>query len=478
MSIVNINIPDTDLAKQFPEYIEYNSQLKDKYGEVNTPYRFICEMFRVVPLNLSNSNDSIYSYTNIKDTKWLDAGAGRGNFSFCLFTTLVNVLKDIIPDPKERKEHIITNMIYLVEINEENILHLREKFGKKANIIHKDYLSWNTDLQFDFIIGNPPYNSDGVKKVPTKTNVNKKEDGKTVWTEFIKKNISLLKDNGNMNIVIPSIWMKPDKAGMYDLLLKYQIEKLHAFHSSAVTKIFNYQVQTPLCYFLLTKRENQGKIELYDQQIKDYVDFPLKEKIPIPLCFVTIVNKFLKMVDRYGSLHVTKTNMPAKHVTLYDSDIDIIETLYKNIKTTTLNKEKEPELKINYSDEPLTHHGEPKVVLAHKMYGFPYLDKDGTYGISARDNYIINNYSVKNLQLISEFLSTKLILFLFETTRYRMRYLEKYVFEYIPDFSKIPEAIQMFDTNNIDIYKVIGLTENEKEFVEGFHKIQYKFFDN
>ena len=483
MSILNINIHDNDLVKRFPEYVEYNTQLKDKYGEVNTPYTFICEMFKVIPLNLcnsnsnSNSNDTVHSYTNIKDTKWLDAGAGRGNFSFCLFTTLVNVLKDIIPDPKERKEHIITNMLYLVELNEENIPHLREKFGKKANIIHEDYLLWNTDLQFDFIIGNPPYNSGGVKKVPTKTNTDKKEDGKTVWTEFIKKNISLLKDNGKMNVVIPSIWMKPDKAGMYDLLLKYQIEKLHAFHSSAVTKIFNYQVQTPLCYFLLTKRENQGKIELYDQQVNDYVDFPLKEKIPIPLCFATIVNKFLKMVDRYGSLHITKTNMPPKHVTLYESPLDLETTMsYKNIKTTTLNKEKEPELKINYSDEPLAHHGEPKLVLAHKMYGFPYLDKDGSYGISARDNYIINNYSVKNLQLISEFLSTNLILFLFETTRYRMRYLEKYVFEYIPDFSKIPEAIQMFDTNNIDIYKLIGLNESEKQFVERFRKIQYKFF--
>ena len=36
-----------------------------------------------------------------------------GNFSFCLFTTLVNVLKDIIPDPKERKEHIITKYALL-----------------------------------------------------------------------------------------------------------------------------------------------------------------------------------------------------------------------------------------------------------------------------------------------------------------------------------------------------------------------------
>ena len=35
---------------------------------------------------------------------------------------------------------------------------------------------------------------------------------------------------------------------------------------------------------------------------------------------------------------------------------------------------------------------ESKIVLPHKMYGFPYIDKDGAYGISNRDNYIIKNY--------------------------------------------------------------------------------------
>ena len=99
-------------------------------------------------------------------------------------------------------------------------------------IINKNYLDWEPNIKFDFIIGNPPYNCNGVKKVPTKNNVNKKADGNTIWCEFIKKNISLLKDNGRMNVLIPSIWMKPDKAGMYDILLKYQIEKLHAFNSS------------------------------------------------------------------------------------------------------------------------------------------------------------------------------------------------------------------------------------------------------
>ena len=114
----------------------------------------------------------------------------------------------------------------MVEINENNILHLREKFGEKANIYHEDYLQWTTDLQFDFIIGNPPYNSGGVKKVPTNTVIDKKEDGKTIWPDFLRRNISLLKEGGMMNVVVPSIWMKPDKAGMYELLLKYKIEKI------------------------------------------------------------------------------------------------------------------------------------------------------------------------------------------------------------------------------------------------------------
>ena len=33
-----------------------------------------------------------------------------------------------------------------------------------------------------------------LKKVPTNTITHKKEDGKTLWPQFVKKNISLLKE--------------------------------------------------------------------------------------------------------------------------------------------------------------------------------------------------------------------------------------------------------------------------------------------
>jgi hypothetical protein len=58
-----------------------------------------------------------------------------------------------------------------------------------------------------------------------------------------------------------------------------------------------------------------------------------------------------------------------------------------------------------------------------------------------------------------------------------MRYLEKYVFEYIPDFSKIPEAVTMYNTKSIDVYKLIGIEENEKKYIERYYNIKYKFFE-
>lgn len=460
MSVFNIHL-ESNLEENFSQHLTYNPELKELYGEINTPFSFINKMLSIF---------SIDKFSN-KDYKWLDAGSGHGNYSLCLFFILFKSLKEVIPNEEERKEHIIKNMIYMVEYNKDNIPFLREKFGNKANIIEANYLEWKTNLKFDFIIGNPPYNFNGVKKVPTKNNVNKKEDGKTIWCEFIKRNISLLKENGIMNVLIPSIWMKPDKAGMYELLLKYDISKLHTLNANETNKTFGFHVQTPTCYFLLIKRENQGKIELFDSLKNNYETLILRDNMPIPLDFLSIVNKFLKITNKYGKLNVIKTNLPKKDTQLINNFSPLFK--FENVKTTKLNKDKEPYLEINYSNEPLMFHGEPKLIMAHKMYGFPYLDYEGKYGICTRDNYIIKNKSIKELELIKEFLSTELILFLFETTRYRMRYLEKYVFEFIPDFSNIPEKILK---NKKSIYDLIGIKPDEKEFIERYYKIKYNYF--
>ena len=98
------------------------------------------------------------------------------------------------------------------------------------------------------------------------------------------------------------------------------------------------------------------------------------------------------------------------------------ETPYPNIKTCTLNG-LQPQLVINFSNIRCQYYEKPKLVLAHKMYGFPFLDISGCFGISNRDNYVILNKNESEFIKLKQFLSTNFIITMFESTRYRMKYL-------------------------------------------------------
>ena len=85
------------------------------------------------------------------------------------------------------------------------------------------------------------------------------------------------------------------------------------------------------------------------------------------------------------------------------------EYKYANISTCVLTDNK-PQLKINYSRIPQPYHGLEKLVLAHKMWGYSYWDKEGSFGISQRDNYVILGKEKREFQQIQDFLSTKFAL--------------------------------------------------------------------
>ena len=457
------------------EDIQYNSIIKIKqkttienkelYGEVFTPLSLIQEMFAVIP-------DNVYQNP---DLTWLDPGAGSGNFSIVLYFKLLEALIIKIPNLEERKTHIIENMIYMVELRPENIEILKTIFGEKANIYMGDFLSYNHNPYtnsiivkvFDVIIGNPPFNCNGQKKVPTNTINAKKQDGSTIWSAFIIKSVSLLKKTtGILCVFIPSIWLKPDKARMYNFLTQYNIKWLNCMSNTETNKIFKGNAQTPSCFFLLTKKKTDNIISIRDTDRNEYIDYYLKPEIPIPVFGVSIINKLQKYCTH--TINVIKTNMPPNSTVL--SIIKTEECQYANITTCILEKSeanskeaitKEPQLIINYSNKPLIYNNQPKLVLAHKMYGYPYLDISGEYGISNRDNYVIIREKMEDLLRLQIFLSTKTARYIFKSTRYRMAYLEKYAFQLIPDitfFSDFPEEI-----NDNTIADYFGFDDKDRE---------------
>ena len=73
-------------------------------------------------------------------------------------------------------------------------------------------------------------------------------------------------------MIIPSIWMKPDKAKMYYYLMNYKILNLRCFNNTETNKIFSREAQTPTCILLLSKELNNLQnieVNLYDKQRKN-----------------------------------------------------------------------------------------------------------------------------------------------------------------------------------------------------------------
>ena len=480
-------------TEKYKQTILFSKDNKARYGEINTPFWLIDKMLDILP-------ETVFSNPHLK---WLDPCCGCGYFMIILFKRLYNGLKQQIPDDKQREKHIIGNMLFMIEINPENKERLISLFGKTANIFIYDFLS-NVEniirnklekkcdsnkniVEFDIIIGNPPYNSYGNIKVPTNKNSKKTEDGKSIWRDFTKKAIGLLKPKGYLNFIIPSIWMKPDRFRMYHFLTQYRIEKIHSFSNTETNQIFKGEAQTPTCYFLLTRKfaelvwindqnNNQNNddikiITLFDRDQDKYVDYTLPPGYPIPVFGSSVIQKLIPFIQKFGYIEAIKTNEPGRSLEFHPERTENYK--YPCILSATFRKQEPVDLslKTNYCSESPPYYGESKLILAHKMFGFPLLDVEGKWGISRRDNYIILDKSNLNLIKIQQFLSTYFALYVFEATRYRMKYLEKYAFQFLPDITKITDFPDII--NDATIAEYFGFSLQEQNAIMTLHNKKY-----
>lgn len=446
--------------KDYKQEITADQEKKSLYGEIFTPFSLIKDMFDLLPKGAFKDPNA----------RWLDPGAGTGFFSIFLFWRLDEGLESEIPDKTERQTHIIENMIYMVEIQSDNVQHLRHLFGPRGNIIEGDFTALKSELRFDYVIGNPPYNANGSKKVPTNDVKDKKNDGKTIWIAFLKRAISLTKPKGKVLFIVPSIWMKPDRARTYHYLMDYKIAKLRCLTNTETNRIFSMEAQTPTCFFLLVNEKNDYAVDLYDKDRKGYCRYALDPGKPIPVFGATIIGKLRPFVEAFGHLRVKKTNLPLRG-SRFSNTLEEGYS-YANVRTAILEG-LNPRLVINYSNSPQAHYGERKLILPHKMYGFPYIDMDGEYGISNRDNYVILNRSKDDLEILRQFFSTKTALYLFEATRYRMKYLEKYAFELMPDIPRLPGLPNPITDDSIAQY--FGFDAIDKRNIRALHRKAYTF---
>ncbi len=107
----------------------------DANGEVFTPMELCYSMVdKIEHETMMNPN-----------SKFLDNSAGSGNFVYALYDRLVNKFG-------HNTEHVLDNMLYVVELMEDNHAELCERLGVPTT--HPHYVCHNA-LTYDYSFGEP-----------------------------------------------------------------------------------------------------------------------------------------------------------------------------------------------------------------------------------------------------------------------------------------------------------------------------------
>jgi type I restriction-modification system DNA methylase subunit len=144
-------------------------------GEVFTPIELVCKILDKIPEEVWRNPNSTF----------LDPCMGKGTFLLEIVRRLVYIYGYTEDDAKSR--------IYGYDIRIKYINHLIRR-GLK-NVRHKDFLNEIIEMEFDVVLGNPPYQ---LKVGDKKT--------EPLWNKFFYKCLSLLKEGGYLSLIHPSGW--------------------------------------------------------------------------------------------------------------------------------------------------------------------------------------------------------------------------------------------------------------------------------
>ncbi|AYV80018.1 MAG: restriction-modification methylase [Gaeavirus sp.] len=430
---------------------------KKQFGEVFTPMKLVNEMLDKLPA---------YVWTN-KKLRWFDPAAGMGNFPIAVYLRLMETLIPVIKDDKERKKHIIENMLFMCELNKKNVLICKQIFNVtgeyKCRIYEGNSLDMEYRLKFDIIMGNPPYQD-----------ANASGDNK-LYLSFIELSIKHLKDNGLLLFITPT---NVKNHLTYQTKHRNYIDNFYniKFLSINVANTYFKNVGSYFAYFLIEKRivtESTTRIEFIRNKNIETDIVQLRQGYNLQLCMSTndinIINKVSNLIHDINPLFdIQKAE--------YDSDNKIT---YQRIRKEHIISEKistKPSDtfkfkiidKINkshpypgifyYSKTKMINYGLPKIIMCTGGYLMPEYDNNGEYNLSDNMIYLLCD-TVKEFEAFKILINSKLVNYLNKVSMTDNIHGRDTVIMNMThmDLSKI--------TCDNDIYKSYGITNDEQKTI-------------
>ena len=275
LSIQSLIDKPKELLEIINECLKPKTIEKKQFGEVFTPIKIVNEMLDKLPSEVWFD----------KNLKWLDPANGIGNFPIIIYLRLMESLKDEIINEKERKKHILENMIYMCELNKKNVFISKYIFDinneYKLNLYEGDSLKldYNKEFnvkKFDIIIGNPPYNEELTKI-----------GAKPLYNKFIEYNLNKCK---MLSFIIPSRWFSGGKGlDKFREMMLNRTDIVYINHLNDASKIFGnlVDIKGGVNYFLIDELYN-GLCDYNGSKLKlNNYDILVESK------YYNIINKLL-----------------------------------------------------------------------------------------------------------------------------------------------------------------------------------------
>ena len=261
MSLFDDILTTDSVIKEIKTFIHLHlpikQKLKKEYAEVFTCYEMICKMLDKLPNNVWNN----------PELKWLEPSCGVGGFMAVVYCRLMNGLHDWCPNIVVRSEHILRNMLFMVDLNNENIDICRKFFLKihlsvsnnsidsttdsttdstVSNIICADFLLWETEKRYNIILGNLPFQSKSCKGGKNK-----------LYEKMMNRCLDLFTDY--ILVITPdNIFSGGSK--IYERILAETHVNMIDFAKS--NQDFFPEIQIYICYFLLEREVGKSNTNI------------------------------------------------------------------------------------------------------------------------------------------------------------------------------------------------------------------------
>ena len=440
---------------------------KRRDGQVYTPPEQISDMHDTYDICIKEGILNDNSIWSNPDATFLDLCCAMGQFSVQIYHRLMHGLKDWQPDELLRKQHILSNMIYMIEKNEADVEMCKMLFNYEINIWTGDYINdfnledvWPNIYEqegFMHIHTNPPYQKEN-KKNPEKMN-----SGSPFFQEFIKKSLDDLKPNGYLLAIHPPTWKRPSSPRMSGLQIEYIIkqELLYLNTSDKTDKFIGASPKVD--YYLLRKNpesDNNTYIvsEFEDKKTEGLIKIN-KESNFLPNNLNTesigIIEKMLDKQDIHNSLKIIYkqvTGFKKKSGHLKDNKCE-------KYKYPIIHQVNKSGLIYQYSDIKHPTQNLFKIIMPFKSdpYKFVkslYYDK-GVNGISDNMMYMEVS-SEEEANIIINLLKSNIFKYIYDVCGYSTGQFQQIEYKILNQF-KIPMNILSIN----DIFKFYNLNDKE-----------------